>query len=425
MPNVVEAAVLNAVTNGRDGLGTVIVWAAGNGSPIDTCSDDGYARHPSVIAVGASTNLGQHATYSEECPELDVVAPSAGGTAALTTTRIGDYTSSFGGTSGAAPVVAGAVGLLLSAQPTLGPEHVQEILQSTATKLDNGDAGYDAAGHSDRYGYGRIDLWEALHGDLTWIQLDAPVSRCETDVAVTVTAPDLAGSGELLLWASSTVEPDAEDIPATEGPAGVWQAIVHFTAAAPVHGDGMVSVAHGGSASVGSVALAADRPVLFDCLGPEFSAAVVDQVTTETARVRWTTSERSTSSMSWEGGDGADDVVGTDHELYATGLDACTSYTVTLAGVDALGNESIAVAAATFVTRGDPDLIPDDAPDDADPCDPSTWEAGGDDDTATEPTPDPPGELRGTGCACEDGAAAGWPVVVALPYLRRRARARA
>ena len=67
-----------------------------------------------VPMVVETTNRGERAGYSEMCPELNLNAPSSGGTSAITTTTTGgDYSSSFGGTSAAAPVAAVGTGAVL------------------------------------------------------------------------------------------------------------------------------------------------------------------------------------------------------------------------------------------------------------------------------------------------------------------------
>jgi len=130
------------------------------------------AAFPQAIAVGASTSFDCRAAYSQFGPELDLLAPSSGGglsNAVVTTDRTGaagygpgDYFSDFGGTSSAAPLVAGVVGLILSRNPGLTATRVREILESSADKVSRRLGGYDANGHSDRYGYGRIDAQRAL-----------------------------------------------------------------------------------------------------------------------------------------------------------------------------------------------------------------------------------------------------------------------
>jgi hypothetical protein len=80
----------------------------------------------------------------------DVSAPGNGTTSLL---EGGGY-SSFSGTSGATPHVAGTAALLLSANPALEPADVSRILQTTA--VEKGSPGKDA-----RYGAGRIDAYAA------------------------------------------------------------------------------------------------------------------------------------------------------------------------------------------------------------------------------------------------------------------------
>ncbi len=135
------------------------------------------AAFPQPIAVGATTSFDCRAAYSQFGPELDLVVPSSGGglsSSVVTTDRTGaagygpgDYFSDFGGTSSAAPLAAGVVGLILSRNPGLTATSVREILESSAEKVNRELAGYDANGHSDRYGYGRIDAQRALRATPT------------------------------------------------------------------------------------------------------------------------------------------------------------------------------------------------------------------------------------------------------------------
>jgi subtilisin family serine protease len=71
---------------GRQGKGSLYVWAAGNGAEqLDNCNYDGYANSRYTIAVGALSNAGTRAPYSECCSALFVVAPSSGGTRGIST----------------------------------------------------------------------------------------------------------------------------------------------------------------------------------------------------------------------------------------------------------------------------------------------------------------------------------------------------
>jgi subtilisin family serine protease len=176
LPPIVEASFLNATASGRGGLGTVIVWAAGNGSePIDS---DGYASSPLTIAVGASTDYDLHASYSDYGPELDVVAPSSGGNSSITSTSTNSfgaslYTTAFGGTSAAAASATGVVALMLSANPQLTWNQVRDILRTTAIQIDaspipQAPNAYDpVTGHSPWYGHGRISALLAVNAALT------------------------------------------------------------------------------------------------------------------------------------------------------------------------------------------------------------------------------------------------------------------
>lgn len=175
LPGATQTAIQYARTAGRGGKGTAIVWAAGNGN--ESVDLDGYASNPHVLAIAACNDRQVRSWYSDMGDAIHVCAPSSGdrsaGEKAITTTdRQGasgyndgaegvdaDYTNSFGGTSSATPLVAGIVGLMLSANPDLTATQVRQILADTARKIDTG---YDANGHSPDYGYGLVDAYEAV-----------------------------------------------------------------------------------------------------------------------------------------------------------------------------------------------------------------------------------------------------------------------
>ncbi|BCD63181.1 serine protease (plasmid) [Nitratiruptor sp. YY08-26] len=162
---------------GRNGKGTPIVFASGNEGRGQWYWGDDESALESVIAVGAVTNFGQIAWYSNYGPALDFVAPSGGGTLAVTTTDIqgplGYADGSFGhpnycfstditgfnGTSAAAPQVSGVIALMLQRAPELTRDQVVEILKNTAKKV--GDIPYEY-GRNDYYGYGLVDADDAV-----------------------------------------------------------------------------------------------------------------------------------------------------------------------------------------------------------------------------------------------------------------------
>lgn len=150
---------------------------------------NGYATHPNVIAVSASTSLNKKAAYSNWGKEISVCAPSnnfhpfvekgrvEGYTRIWTTdnrtedhVKNNGYTGRFGGTSCSTALVAGVAGLVLSANPELTAAEVKQLLQNTADKI--GERGADEKpeqqkgiylnGHSEWFGYGKINAGKVV-----------------------------------------------------------------------------------------------------------------------------------------------------------------------------------------------------------------------------------------------------------------------
>lgn len=178
------SAIRRCARNGRNGLGCVVLFAAGNDNhDINDPANgtlDGFAIHPDVIAVAASTSMDKKAHYSNFGDEISVCAPSsgAGGRGILTSDVMGKfvaggqlidagygpgaYTWNFGGTSSACPLAAGVCALLLSVNPNLRADEVKAILERTARKIGP-KSGYDARGHSREFGYGCVNAEAAIH----------------------------------------------------------------------------------------------------------------------------------------------------------------------------------------------------------------------------------------------------------------------
>ncbi len=189
-----RAALEDAVVDGRAGRGTIFVWACGNGGNVgDNSNYDGYANRPEALAIGAIANDGILADYSELGANVLAVAPSDGGSLAITTTdRKGedgfnytglrsdpvtdrDYTGDFGGTSAAAPLAAGVIALILEAKPQLGWRDVREILIRTARKVNPSDMDWVTNGggfhFNHKFGAGLIDAGAAVAMAATWENL--------------------------------------------------------------------------------------------------------------------------------------------------------------------------------------------------------------------------------------------------------------
>jgi subtilisin family serine protease len=183
IPRIVSLAIDHAYRND-----VCVVFAAGNGN--EEIATDGYASHPRVIAVAASTDQNKRAYYSDFGEAVWVCAPSSGGRRGVVTTDVdeggynplGSYSSGFGGTSSAAPLVSGVIALMQSAYARkYGPGHrlsvdqVKAILRDTAEKIDPDGppffeywerrpikVTYDSNGHSLAYGYGLVHAARAV-----------------------------------------------------------------------------------------------------------------------------------------------------------------------------------------------------------------------------------------------------------------------
>ena len=128
---------------------------------------NGFANHPDVIAVSASTSRDKRSSYSNYGNEIWVSAPSngAGGMGILTADVIGqygyvsgDYEYEFGGTSSACPLTAGICALVLSVKPSLTNVQVKDILRRSARKIGSNYTN----GHSPYFGYGCVNALEAV-----------------------------------------------------------------------------------------------------------------------------------------------------------------------------------------------------------------------------------------------------------------------
>ena len=183
----VGQAIEEAVTLGRDGLGTNILFAAANSRQFGQDANyHSYQNARETIAVAAVDNTGEVSYYSTPGAPILIAAPSNGGTLGITTTdrsgslgyASGDYTASFGGTSAATPITSGVVALMLEANPDLGYRDVQEILAYSARQVDPVDPGWAWNGADDwnggglhvshDFGFGLVDAHAAVRLAETW-----------------------------------------------------------------------------------------------------------------------------------------------------------------------------------------------------------------------------------------------------------------
>ncbi len=173
----VAQALADGAAHGRGGLGTVWVFAGGNGRMMrdgvnhgDDSNFHNLTNARQTIAVGATDSTGKVAVFSSPGTNLLLVAPGQG----LATTD-GLQAGATGrvlatGTSFAAPLVSGTVALMLEVAPHLGYRDVQQILALTARPLDllqgqaNGAQAVNGGGlvHHRDWGFGLLDAEAAV-----------------------------------------------------------------------------------------------------------------------------------------------------------------------------------------------------------------------------------------------------------------------
>jgi len=208
-----QAQMDDSILNGRDGLGTIYVWANGNGlDSFDDSNADGYTNLIYTISVAASDDSGEQSWYSEPGANLLVNAPSNGGSRGITTTGYKNTTctNSFGGTSSAAPLVGGVVALMLDANPNLTWRDVQYILMQTADLNDPTDTEWaaNAAGYmfNPKYGFGRVDAAEAVKYASAWTGVPTSQPRISSgQLTPNLPIPDGTGLGREAGLASTTI----------------------------------------------------------------------------------------------------------------------------------------------------------------------------------------------------------------------------
>ncbi len=138
-----EQSVYDAVS----ARGVVVIGSAGN-TNIDVSGHSPAGSCRNIIAVAATGQKGQRASYSNFGSNITISAPGGvfedaitpqGGLLHLTNNGTTSPTSddfAWGtGTSFAAPVVSGVVSLMLSINPNLTPAQVTNILQTTARRF--------------------------------------------------------------------------------------------------------------------------------------------------------------------------------------------------------------------------------------------------------------------------------------------------
>lgn len=113
-------AFIDGITKGRNGLGSIFVWASGNGGrEHDNCNCDGYTNSIWTLSISSATENGLVPWYSEACSSTLATTYSSGsfGERQIVTTDLHHgCTSSHTGTSASAPLAAGICALALQSK---------------------------------------------------------------------------------------------------------------------------------------------------------------------------------------------------------------------------------------------------------------------------------------------------------------------
>jgi hypothetical protein len=224
VPDLVDSALKQLTCTGRDGLGTVIVYSAGN-RDVRLETQQELATHPHTIGVANTdiSNAKEVRQFREPDPTLGPYASNyshwidlcANGEAALSLQADpnadgplcggevrGKGVFRHGGTSAAASMASAAAALVLSINPNLNWKQVRAILCASAEKVDCDNM--DANGQwqwrgpaaqfqqppaacsslprglewfSEWYGYGRLDVYEAVR--LAHMTMPQPPPPCD------------------------------------------------------------------------------------------------------------------------------------------------------------------------------------------------------------------------------------------------------
>ncbi|XP_041619263.1 proprotein convertase subtilisin/kexin type 4 isoform X7 [Vulpes lagopus] len=187
-------AFRRGVTKGRGGLGTLFVWASGNGGlHYDNCNCDGYTNSIHTLSVGSTTEHGRVPWYSEACASTLTTTYSSGVATdpqIVTTDLHHQCTDKHTGTSASAPLAAGMIALALEANPFLTWRDMQHLVvrASRPAQLQAEDWRTNGVGRqvSHHYGYGLLDARLLVDMARTWLPTQ-PQQKCVVRIVHTPT----------------------------------------------------------------------------------------------------------------------------------------------------------------------------------------------------------------------------------------------
>ncbi|XP_037545715.1 furin (paired basic amino acid cleaving enzyme) a [Nematolebias whitei] len=193
-----KEAFLRGVTEGRSGLGSIFVWASGNGGrEKDSCNCDGYTNSIYTLSISSTTQNGNVPWYSEACSSTLATTYSSGNLnekQIVTTDLKSKCTDSHTGTSASAPLAAGIIALALEANKNLTWRDMQHLVVRTSrpVNLVANDWRTNGVGRkvSHSYGYGLLDASAITSLAKSWSYV-GPQRKCVISI---LTEPRNIGS---------------------------------------------------------------------------------------------------------------------------------------------------------------------------------------------------------------------------------------
>jgi len=180
-------AFIEGVNKGRNGLGSIFIWASGNGGrERDDCNCDGYTNSIWTLSISSATENGLVPWYSESCSSTLATTYSSGayGEKQIVTTDLHHRcTNTHTGTSASAPLAAGIAALVLQANKKISWRDMQHLVVLTANpgNLQANDWHVNGVGRkvSHSFGYGLMDALAMVNLAKEWVTVPAQ-KICET-----------------------------------------------------------------------------------------------------------------------------------------------------------------------------------------------------------------------------------------------------
>jgi predicted outer membrane repeat protein len=334
--------------------GVIVVAAAGNYSSSTVHYPAGF---PNVFSAAATNTIDNRWYYSSYGDWVDIAAPGvnilsllAEGT--LTGTSYNENLTYLSGTSTACPHIAGACALLLSANPYLTCDQVENILTRTCDPIPKGICSSN----------GRLNLYKAIQAavpSLGYISFDRSYYTYDDTINILLADNDLKNNTSQNISIMTSNINDLEDIilTQTEPGLGVFTGTIRTSSGKPVQKDGILQVTSGqvvtaiyfdSFAGTGTTPEPATKTAYIDCDRP-----VLQQIQIETqirsAIVTIKSSEPTNTVLKYKIADSSsfnnsleDSVASAAHTIKLQPLALNTSYNFIIDLYDQAGNHTIA-----------------------------------------------------------------------------------